>query len=283
VKIGFLYAVIGVLLVVGCGVLVYVTTPTNAAWVQNLLGRLAEIRRVCVEQLGRYFGALAVLLALSAAAVLVTWPFGRFARRFKDQIDAPILRYTQHHLVPTGTWHHINEAVTAVGGRLQIKVVVVVASVVFGVLWARRGWWIPGLVLVTSYIAVKLGQVVLADVADRPPVPLPGFEKFPSGGCARIIVTYGLVVYFALLTWPAISRRWRVAGFTAVAVLAFLEGFTRVVLVRHWGMDVVGGCIFGTLMLLAFIAATSCFAPGASAAREVESTSEPADVGALPG
>ena len=90
---------------------------------------------------------------------------------------------------------------------------------------------------------------------------LPNFGTYPSGGCARLIVTYGIIVYLALLTWPSLGRRWRVAGFTAVAVLAWVEGYTRIYLIKHWGLDVVGGLLYGTLMLLALIAATSCFKP----------------------
>ena len=73
-------------------------------------------------------------------------------------------------------------------------------------------------------------------------------------------------MYLILLTWPAISRPWRVAGFTVVALLAFIEGYTRIYLIKHWSMDVVGGWLFGTLLLLALIGAASCFKPRSSAA-----------------
>jgi membrane-associated phospholipid phosphatase len=157
------------------------------------------------------------------------------------------------------------------GNRGVIKIIGLAAAVVFGVLWARRGWWIPPIVMAAALGFEKFGQSALAKVVARPPVPRPAFGTYPSGGCARLVVTYGIVFYLVLLTWPAIGRRWRVAGFTAVAILAWVEGYTRIYLIKHWGLDVVGGWLFGTLMLLALIAAASCFKP-----RLVTRPSEPA-------
>src|SRR5581483_10083540 len=87
-----------------------------------------------------------------------------------------------------------------------------------------------------------------------------GAGSFPSGGCARLITAYGIVFFLALVTWPSIARRWRIAGWTTLAVLAFVEGYTRLFLFKHWLTDVLGGWLFGALMLLALIAATRCLA-----------------------
>ena len=257
---------IGLLVVIAGGVLVYLTTPTKAGWLQNLLGRLARIRDVSIEQLGRAGAAVAVLLALSAAAVIICWPVGRFFRRFQPQIDGPILRWTLRRVKVVGRWHHLNVVLTQMGDRRQIQFCAVVAAVIFAALWVRRGWWIPPAILVTAIVFEKFAQSALAKVVARPPIPLPAFGTYPSGGCARLVVLWGTVMYLILLTWPAISRPWRVAGFTVVALLAFIEGYTRIYLIKHWSMDVVGGWLFGTLLLLALIGAASCFKPRSSAA-----------------
>jgi membrane-associated phospholipid phosphatase len=266
--VAYVAFVVGVALVAAVGVFVFVTTPTKAAWCQGLLGRLGRIRDTCVGELGRYGGAVAVLLAAAAAAVIIAWPFGRFARRFKPNIDAPFLRWTKQHVSHHGSWHHINSILTQMGNRPVIKIIGLVAAVVFAALWARRGFWIPPLIMAAALGFEKFGQSALAKVVNRQPTPkLSDFGTYPSGGCARLIVTYGIVFYLVLLTWPSIGRRWRVAGFTAVGILAWVEGYTRIYLIKHWGLDVVGGWLFGTLLLLALIGAVSCFKPKAPAER----------------
>jgi membrane-associated phospholipid phosphatase len=252
--------VVGVLVVAGVGGLVLVTNPTEAVWFQNALGRLGRIRDTCVEELGRYLGALAVLLAGAAAAVIICWPVGRFARRYVSSIDEPFMRWTQRHVAATGSWHHFNAVVTNMGNRPVIKIVVPVAAVVLAALWARRGFWIPIVVVTLGYVFEKFGQTVLSKVADRPKTSFPNFGTYPSGGCARLIVVYGLIWYLVLLTFPSLGRRWRVLGFTVIAILAWVEGYTRIYLIKHWALDVVGGWLFGTLLLLAAIGAASCFA-----------------------
>jgi membrane-associated phospholipid phosphatase len=267
--VAYVSFVLGILVVALVGLFVWLKTPTKAAWLQSLLGRFGVIRDTCVDQLGRYGGAVAVLLASAAAAVVICWPFGRFARRYKPNIDAPFLRFTLRHVKAHGSWHHINEILTHMGDRPVTKIIGLAAAVVFAALWARRGWWIPPLVMAAALGFEKFGQSVLAKVVARQPTPnLKGLGTYPSGGCARLVVIYGIVFYLVLLTWPSIGRRWRVAGFTAVAILAWIEGYSRIYLIKHWGLDVVGGWLFGTLLLLALIAATSCFKPRPVAATE---------------
>jgi membrane-associated phospholipid phosphatase len=83
-------------------------------------------------------------------------------------------------------------------------------------------------------------------------------------------VVYGVIWYMIYLTFPQMGRRWRVIGFTVVGILAFVEGYTRIFLIKHWGMDVVGGWLYGTLLMLAVIGAASCFARRASSEPELE-------------
>lgn len=264
--------VVGVIIVAAAGLLIDRTDPTSTVWIQDVLRRFCAVRDTCVQQFGRYLGAVLVLLAGAAAAVIISWPFGRFARRFQPNIDGPFLRFTQRHVTYSGNWYHVNSVLTNMGNRPVIKILVPAAAVILALLWRRRGFWIPLLVVPLSYVFEKFGQTVLSKVVDRPPVALPDFGTYPSGGCARLIVIYGVIWYLVTLTFPAMSRRVRIAGFTVVAILAFVEGYTRIYLIKHWGLDVVGGWLFGTLLLLACISATSCFAtrrtPDAVAQRE---------------
>jgi membrane-associated phospholipid phosphatase len=259
----YLIFAVGVLVIAAVGTWIYFSVPTGSDRFQDTLDRFLRIRNVCVAELGRYLGALVILLSGAAAAVIICWPFGRFARRFVSDIDAPFLRWTQSHVVDTGVWHHFNSVATNMGNRPVIKFLVPLGAVVLAALWAKRGFWIPLIIVPLSYVFEKFGQTALAKVADRPKVNLPGFGDFPSGGCARLLVIYGVIWYMTVLTFPAMKRWVRVGGFTVIGILAFVEGYTRVFLIKHWGLDVVGGWLYGTLMLLAFIAAASCFRPRA--------------------
>jgi membrane-associated phospholipid phosphatase len=254
--------VVGIVVIAAVGLWVLATTPTEARWFQNVLVRFQRIRDVCVEQLGRHIAAVFVLLAGAAAAVIISWPFGRFARRFVSSIDRPFENWVLPRVAHSGTWHHFNSVATNMGNRPVIKFLVPIAAVVLAVIWAyqKRGWWIPLLVIPLSYVFEKFGQSALAKVVDRPPTRFLHFGTYPSGGCARLLVVYGVTWYMVYLTFPRMGRRWRVIGFTVVAILAFIEGYTRIFLIKHWGLDVVGGWLYGTLLLLAVIGAASCFA-----------------------
>ncbi len=77
---------------------------------------------------------------------------------------------------------------------------------------------------------------------------------YPSGGCERAILYFGLVAYLLLRqgNWRRSRRIWA-AG--AVAALAFNEAYTRIYLTLHWFTDAISGLIYGALVLAAIILA----------------------------
>jgi membrane-associated phospholipid phosphatase len=259
--VAYVSFVVGIVVVALAGALVWRFAPAHRPVAERGLTRLTHIRETCRDELGDHVASLVIILGCVAAAVAVSWPVGRFARRFQPHIDVPFLRWSQRHTTSHGTWHAINAKLTLMGNRPEIKVICIVAAVVFALLWIRRGWWKPVLIIAGTFGLEKMGQMVLKLVVDRSKPDLPGFGAYPSGGVARLITVYGMVFFLVLLTWPRISRSWRVAGFTAVGVLAFVEAYTRLFLIKHWGMDVVGGLLYGSLLLLGLMAAASCFGP----------------------
>jgi membrane-associated phospholipid phosphatase len=259
--VAYVSFVAGIVIVALGGAALWRLEPTGRPAVRRGLSRLTHIREACRDELGDHLAALVIILACAAGAVAVAWPVGRFARRFQPHIDEPFLRWTQSHTTYHGTWHHINARLTLMGNRPEIKVICIVATVAFALLWIRRGWWKPVLIMAGTFGLEKMGQMVLKLVVDRSKPDLPGFGAYPSGGVARLITVYGMIFFLVLLTWPQIKRTWRVVGFTVVGILAFTEAYTRIYLIKHWGMDVVGGLLFGTLLLLGLMAAASCFAP----------------------
>ncbi|MBQ0906611.1 phosphatase PAP2 family protein [Micromonospora sp. U21] len=211
--------------------------------------RAADRLRVAVagltEALGRIGAALVVLLAGSAAVVTICWPLGELLSRLEPSVDHPVFDYV--HARRVDVWADINSFVTAIGDRYPLKWVTVVAAVGFAIAWRRRRWWIPLVAMPLQFVIEQYIQQILALTVDRghPPTDL---GTYPSGGCARVMLTFGTIAVLAGLTWN-IPRRGRIAIATALAVLVAVEGYTRIYAERHWLTDVIGGWIFATLLL----------------------------------
>ncbi|MEV0154543.1 phosphatase PAP2 family protein [Micromonospora sp. NPDC050686] len=242
------------LIIYACAVLVVllptVLVPVGVTrWAPALrAGRAAERLRLAVAALngavGRFGTALVVLLAGSAAVVAVCWPLGEALSRLEPHLDRPVFEYV--HARRVAGWAELNSFVTAIGDRYPLKWVTVVAALVFAVLWRRRRWWLPLLALPLQFVLEQYTQEILARVVDRghPPTDL---GTYPSGGCARVLLTFGTIALLAGLTWR-LPRGGRIALATAVALLVAVEGYTRVYAEKHWLTDVLGGWIFGALL-----------------------------------
>ncbi|GAB4101120.1 hypothetical protein GCM10028790_01380 [Micromonospora taraxaci] len=211
--------------------------------------RAADRLRVAVAgltgALGRNGAALVVLLAGSAAVVTVCWPLGEALSRLEPSVDHPVFDYV--HARRVDGWAEVNSFVTALGDRYPLKWVTVVAAVGFAIAWRHRRWWIPLIALPMQFVVEQYTQQILAVTVNRghPPTDV---GTYPSGGCARVMLTFGVIAVLAGLTWN-VSRRGRIAIATALAVLVSVEGYTRIYAEKHWLTDVLGGWIFGALLL----------------------------------
>jgi membrane-associated phospholipid phosphatase len=228
-----------------------VLVPVLAArWVPAVrASRAADRLRVAVAGLTEAFGqlgaALVVLLAGCAAVVAICWPLGELLSRLEPSVDHAVFDYV--HARRVDTWADINSFITAIGDRYPLKWVTVVAAIVFAIVWRRRRWWIPLVAMPLQFVVEQYTQQILALTVNRghPPTDL---GTYPSGGCARVMLTFGTIAVLAGLTWK-IPRRGRIAMATALAVLVSVEGYTRLYAERHWFTDVIGGWIFATLLL----------------------------------
>lgn len=245
--------VVSVTFVVALGVVLTATAPS---WrVPRLLqaGRDRALAAVDagVPHVGRVVVAVTVALAGFGLTLIVGWFLGKLAHQLEPSVDVPLFHWFQDRQLP-GPWTHAWNALTKLGNRRQTQEIAVVGAVLLAVLWRRRGWWIPFFVLPAGYMFEKFGQMLLAATVHRghPPTTL---GTYPSGGTARLMVVYGLAI-FLLLRWKHVSRRGWVAGWSLLTFLVTLEGYSRTYLLKHWFTDVVGGVIYGALILGAVIA-----------------------------
>ena len=125
--------------------------------------------------------------------------------------------------------------------------------------WVTIGWR-QALLLVAAFILRSVNHLA-KDMVGRPRPSLdlvsavhqPPDSSFPSGHAQSIVLLYGLLFYFAtvyikrpvLRTGAQVLCLW-VICFTAVE---------RVYAGEHWPSDVVGGLLFGGLLLAVLIAA----------------------------
>lgn len=222
-------------------------------------GRTAQQTRLAVggliDTIGRLPTVIVVLLASGGAVVAVFWPLGELLASLEDAVDWPVLMWVTDRRNPT--FEEFNWWYTTLGDRDPLKIVSVAAAVVFGVLWRRR-WWIPVAVMLGQFAVEQYVQAILTLTVDRGHPPT-GLGSYPSGGIARIVMTFGSIALLAALTWRT-TRRVRVALGTVVLVMATFEGYSRIYTQKHWITDVVGGLIFGPLLLLGVAAAVAVLA-----------------------
>ena len=195
---------------------------------------------------------IGLLLILAAAAIVVyalTALLGMLVVHAGPGIDKPIYTWTIHHRVHF--WKLVMDRVTKVGDSWTTWGAATAAAVCLAAFYRRR-MWLPlaalgAAVVLDHYLALALRLTV--DRAGSPDSP---YGAFPSGGCDRIFVFYGLI---AFLIWREVSGSKRTAIWASgvVAALGFSEAYSRGYLALHWFTDIVVGLIYGGLILGAFI------------------------------
>ncbi|MFD2767784.1 phosphatase PAP2 family protein [Micromonospora eburnea] len=237
-----------------CAVLAVLVPAALVPWLASrwvpvvAASRATQRLRVAVAGLtvafGRLGAAVTVLLAGSALVVAVCWPLGEALSRLESRVDQPVFDYV--HARQVEPWTEVTAFVTAIGDRYPLAWVTVLAAVALAVVRRGRRRWLPLVALPLQFIVEQYVQEILKRVVDRghPPTDL---GTYPSGGCARVLMTFGTVLVLTALTWR-IPRQVRVGLVTALAVLVSVEGYTRVYAEKHWFTDVLGGWVFGTLL-----------------------------------
>ena len=206
---------------------------------------------------GRISGCILVLAAGAGAVIALVWPLAYWARN-SDTFDHKVYNW----VLPRANshWlHSVMRVLTEMSNNRQTQVVCALFMVVLTAVWFfhRRGLVVlaPAVLILVAYEVEHQLQHVLKVLAHRSgPVPA-GLGAFPSGGCARIISVYGLILYLVLRRFGMTRGKVAIACWTVLAAASFTEAYSRLYLGKHWLTDIIGGVAFGIILLFVFIAA----------------------------
>lgn len=241
---------VSLVLVAGLVGTLRVGRPSRQGETTRVGRRLSAAADAGVRELGRPVAAAVVLAAGVAVTVGSCWMLGRLAGWLQGSVDVPVFRWFEHRQAG-GWWLRLNSLLTQMGNGTETQLLAVVGAIVFAVGCRKRRWWAPFLILPVGYLCERFGAQLLREVVHRghPPTTL---GTWPSGGCARLILILGLAI-FLYVRWRRPSRRVVVGLWSVLAVLASIEAYTRVYLLKHWLTDAIGGLIYGTMLLLTLI------------------------------
>jgi membrane-associated phospholipid phosphatase len=171
-------------------------------------------------------------------------------------IDRPIYNWTITHRLHL--WVRLMDRLTKIGDTWTTWGAAGAAAVCLVATW-RRSRWLPPLALGSLVLLDHFLTLALRHTIHRLGPPGSPLGTFPSGGCERVIVFYGLIAY---MLWREHSGRRRDAiwAAAAVAALAFNEGYSRAYLTLHWFTDILSGWLYGALLLAVFIIAVRVLA-----------------------
>lgn len=191
--------------------------------------------------------ALLTVAAGAATTLLVSWAAGKLMQR--DEVVRPSRRiydYTYKHR--SAALARRLEPVTLLGGYAVIGSFTVLVGGMVG--YERRSWRPVQLLAAGALTEVYFQKALKRLVKGTKPgqefsIGPPG--DFPSGGAARTLITFGLLAHMLTQRWDNPAER--AVIWSAVGGLVLAQGGSRLYLGRHWPEDVVGGWLFGALIL----------------------------------
>jgi membrane-associated phospholipid phosphatase len=194
-------------------------------------------------------GMLLILVVGAVAVYALTSVLGVLVVHAGPHIDQPIYTWMTQHRVHF--WKSAMNRATKVGDTWTTWGAAVAAAVCLAAFY-RSHKWLPPVALGAAIVFDHYLTLALRHTFHRVGPPDSPLGTFPSGGCDRIIVFYGLIAY---LIWREVSGSRRAAIWSAgvVTALAFSEAYSRIYLTLHWFTDAISGLIYGSLILAVFI------------------------------
>ena len=243
------------------------TVPSLAGWAGSRSWLRLDRLRLARAQLTESVGPIGAFVLLLGGGVLAVSAAGALFGFGVAAIEHPVDWWAFHlsDRLRAHGWARVMNVVTQTGNIPETRTAGVAMSVVLAFVAGRRRWWAPGVLILSVILVEKYQQSMLATIVDRghPPTTL---GTYPSGGCARLITIYGAIL-FVVLELTRAGRRTRILTWTVLWAGAFVEGYSRWYLNKHWITDVLGGWFYGGLLLAVVV-----FAGRAMTLRGEEST-----------
>ena len=249
-EIAFL-VVAGLITAVGATATLRSPRQKRPRMVRRRWSRLGDSMQEALGPVGAFY---AVALVSVVPLILLCWPLGALTRHKPlSTINERVL-----HAYDSGRAHWLTSAMkllTQMGNWYQIATVAVVAAVIFALV-SRSRRWVPPLIILTTLLGERYLQKVITNITKvhHPPTDL---GTYPSGGVARLVAIYGIVGFIALRILLGRSQRARTGGLWLLALLTWIEIFSRIYLQKHWLFDTVGGLLLGGGILVVAIVASS--------------------------
>ena len=183
-----------------------------------------------------------------AVTLLVSWGVGKLVQG--DSVTRPSRRLYEYCLEhrSAAVSRRLNQVVTTIG---DYSVIGPFSVLIGGMLSYERRKWAPLPLLAAGFVSEIYLQKTLQRLVNGtlPPVETsigpPG--DYPSGGAARTVITFGQLAHMLTQRWDSpVERR---VIWSIVAMLVVAQGSSRVYLGRHWPEDVLGGWVFGWVVL----------------------------------
>lgn len=181
---------------------------------------------------------LAIILILLCLLVRV---------RGYDRLDASVIRELMRLRSPG-----LEGAFTVITTLGDVVPSLLIATVMGLALFAResrviRALLLPAMVLVEVAVQIALGHLAGVQVQMiAPEIVVGGSGPIPSGSVARLFVIFVLGAFL----WSTHSPRAAARSLLVGQAIILIELTTRVYLGRHFVIDIVGGLIFGVLLVI---------------------------------
>jgi membrane-associated phospholipid phosphatase len=195
-------------------------------------------------------GLLLILTVGAIAVYAVTCLLGLLVVHAGPSIDKPMYTWMIHHRVHF--WKDVMNRLTKMGNTWTTWGAGIAGAAVLSAFY-RKNKWLPPVVIGAAIFIDHFLTLALRHTFERIGPPDSPHGTFPSGGCDRIFVFYGLIAYLA---WRELGGNKRAAIWLGgvVAALGFSEAYSRFYLTLHWFTDAISGIIYGCLILAVFIA-----------------------------